>query len=250
MDSPVWLHVAPGQGHIINTKLGFWDQRASLASQREQWALLNAKSQQRGAQHGKVCLLSESSHPGPASLCWRGVTSAHSDLHTINTDWEPTQRNSFLSESTSQSWKHSGRKKSNCFPLSLPEDYPFVSTWSRGDCWPWNQRIASIAGIKLEKNTCYWMPPNGAMQWAMFLAEKKKRQGNRRKEKGAKKCYWSKHTPKDQATVQNFKKNSKLTFWGHEGFITVSLFRLLSAKFPKSKLASHAGNFEVFAQSG
>lgn len=130
-DSPMWLHEAPGQGHIINTKLGLWDQRASLASPREQWALLNPKSQQRGAQHGEVCLLSESSHPGPASLCWRGVTSAHSDLHTINTDWEPTQRNSFLSESTSQSWKHSGRKKFNCFPLSLPEDYPFVSTWSR-----------------------------------------------------------------------------------------------------------------------
>lgn len=209
--------------------------------------MLNAISKQWGAEHGEVCLLSEPSHPGPASLSWKGVTS--SDLHTINTDWEPTQRNNFLSESTSQSWKHSGRKKSNCFPLSLPEDYPFVSTWSRwwlltlepAHCLnSWNK----VREKRLLLNASQW---GNAVSYV--LAEKKKRPGNRWEGGGKNAIEANTHTQRS-SHCSKFKKISKFTFWGHQGFITVCLFRLLSTKFPKSKLASHAGNFEVFAQSG
>lgn len=54
------------------------------------------------------------------------------------------------------------------------------------------------------------MPPNGAMQWAMFLAAKKGK-GIGGKRGGGQKCFWSKHAPKDQATVQKKKNQNWLS---------------------------------------
>lgn len=116
------------------------------------------------------------------------------------------------------------------------------------NCWPWNPCIASMAGIKLEKSTCYWMPPSGAMRWALFLAAKSP--GNSQGKARATNHYWSKRVPKDQGTVQN-NKIFKIDFprtWRCIRAHT-SLLRLPGAKFSKSELAFPAGNFEVFAQS-
>lgn len=81
------------------------------------------------------------------------------------------------------------------------------------NCWPWSPCIASMAGIKLEKNTCYWMPPSGAMRRAMFLAAKSP--GNSREKWGPQSTTEANKFPKIKKLFK-ITKFSKLTFSGHD----------------------------------
>lgn len=88
--------------------------------------------------------------------------------------------------------------------------------WALGagsNCWPWSQCIVSMAGIKLEKNTCSGMSPSGAVQWAMFSAAKS--HGNRREKRGPQTTTEANVFPEIKK-LSKIRKLSKLTFHGHE----------------------------------